>query len=63
LKFHQIFSGVFVNVKFYQVFSGVHLRFMNPTKNLIDLKLYIIPTKILIELKPLQEPHYKPDRT
>jgi hypothetical protein len=30
---------------------------MNPTKNLIDVKLYIIPTKIVIELKTVHEPH------
>jgi hypothetical protein len=27
---------------------------MNPTKNLIEPKFYVIPTKILIEITPLK---------
>jgi hypothetical protein len=33
---------------------------MNPIKNLIDPKLYIIPTKNLIELKPYMNPTKNP---
>jgi hypothetical protein len=51
-KIYQVFSGVHVKFRFYKVFSGVHVKFrfyqvfsgfmyMNPTKNLIDLKLYM----------------------
>jgi hypothetical protein len=39
-----------VKFRFYQVFSGVHV-YTNPTKNLIEPKLFMNRTKSLIEAK------------
>jgi hypothetical protein len=47
IRLYQVFSGIHVRFRFYQVFIGIHVNlssiiepkpYMNPTKNLIELK-------------------------
>jgi hypothetical protein len=67
-KFYQVFSVIDVKFRFYQVFSGISsIKFLvglpdrsltlhDPTKNLIEPKLYMNHTKNLRELKLYMNP-------
>ena len=64
-KLYQVFSGIHVRFRFYQVFIGIHVNLsyqvfsgihVNPTKHLIEPKLYMNRTKNLRELKLYMNP-------